>query len=74
MCLYLLITIGLVTELYLNYDCDCHTSDLFEDMIKHLSKNVSPVAGGIYTLHLLSLETLLIVVDSIEARCLSNQV
>ena len=62
-----------MTELYLNYDCDCHTSDLFQELIKHLSKNVSPVAaGGIYTIHLLSLEALLIVVDSIEAHCLTQ--
>lgn len=65
---------GLVTELYLNYDCDCHTSDLFQELIKHLAKNVSPVAGGIYTIHLLSLEALLIVADSIEIHCISNQV
>lgn len=67
-------TPGLVTELYLNYDCDCHTSDLFQELIKHLSKNVSPLAtGGIYTIHLLSLEALLIVVDSIEAHCLTQR-
>lgn len=43
-------------------------------MVKHLSKNVAPVAGGVYTIHLLSLEALLIVVDSIEAHCRNNQV
>ena len=36
---------GLVTELYLNYDCDCHASDLFELLIKQLSKNVNPASG-----------------------------
>ena len=56
---------GLVTELYLNYDCDCHASDLFELLIKQLSKNVNP-ASGIFATHLLSLETLLVVVDSID--------
>lgn len=58
----------------MNYDCDCHASDLFQDLIKYLAKNVSPVAGGIYTIHLLSLEALLVVTDSIEAHCISNQV
>lgn len=29
---------GLVTELYLNYDCDVHCSNLFEDITKLLSK------------------------------------
>ena len=62
---------GLVTELYLNYDCDCHASDLFELLIKQLSKNVNP-ASGIFATHLLSLETLLVVVDSIESHCLSR--
>lgn len=27
-----------VTELYLNYDCDLHCSNLFEDLTKLLSK------------------------------------
>ena len=34
---------GLVTELYLNYDCDLYCSNLFEDLMKLLSK-VSSVA------------------------------
>lgn len=29
---------GLVTELYLNYDCDLYCSNLFDDMTKLLSK------------------------------------
>ena len=29
---------GLVTELYLNYDCDLYCSNLFEDLMKLLSK------------------------------------
>ena len=29
---------GLVTELYLNYDCDLYSSNLFEDLMKLLSK------------------------------------
>jgi Guanine nucleotide exchange factor in Golgi transport N-terminal len=29
---------GLVTELYLNYDCDLYCSSLFEDLMKLLSK------------------------------------
>lgn len=29
---------GLVTELYLNYDCDLYCSNLFEDITKLLSK------------------------------------
>ena len=29
---------GLVTELYLNYDCDLYCTNLFEDLMKLLSK------------------------------------
>jgi golgi-specific brefeldin A-resistance guanine nucleotide exchange factor 1 len=29
---------GLVTELYLNYDCDLYSPNLFEDLTKLLSK------------------------------------
>uniref|UniRef100_H3CF70 Golgi brefeldin A resistant guanine nucleotide exchange factor 1 n=1 Tax=Tetraodon nigroviridis TaxID=99883 RepID=H3CF70_TETNG len=60
---------SLVTELYINYDCDFYCSSLFEDLTKLLSKNAFPVSGQLYTTHLLSLEALLTVIDSIEAHC-----
>ncbi|CAL1527993.1 unnamed protein product [Lymnaea stagnalis] len=59
---------GLVTELYLNYDCDLYCSNLFDDMTKLLSKNAFPVSG-LFTIHLLSLDALLTCVDSIEQHC-----
>lgn len=59
---------GLVTELYLNYDCDLYCSNLFEELTKLLSKNAFPVSG-LFTTHLLSLDALLTVVDSIEQHC-----
>ncbi|XP_064640698.1 Golgi-specific brefeldin A-resistance guanine nucleotide exchange factor 1-like [Lineus longissimus] len=62
---------GLVTELYLNYDCDIYCSNLFEDLTKLLSKNAFPVSG-LYTTHLLSLDSLLTVIDSIEQHCHSR--
>ncbi|XP_074647787.1 Golgi-specific brefeldin A-resistance guanine nucleotide exchange factor 1-like isoform X2 [Tubulanus polymorphus] len=62
---------GLVTELYLNYDCDIFCSNLFEDLTKLLSKNAFPVSG-LYTTHLLSLDALLTVIDSIEQHCHSR--
>ncbi|XP_012936931.1 Golgi-specific brefeldin A-resistance guanine nucleotide exchange factor 1 [Aplysia californica] len=62
---------GLVTELYLNYDCDLYCSNLFDDMTKLLSKNAFPVSG-LFTIHLLSLDALLTVVDSIEQHCHSR--
>ncbi|KAB5581775.1 hypothetical protein PHYPO_G00179540 [Pangasianodon hypophthalmus] len=58
-----------VTELYINYDCDFYCSNLFEDLTKLLSKNAFPVSGQLYTTHLLSLEALLTVIDSIEGHC-----
>ena len=61
---------GLAPELYLNYDCDKSRTNLFEDLTKLLSKNAFPVAG-IDGLHVLSLDALLAVVDSIEGHCTS---
>ncbi|NXE22437.1 GBF1 factor, partial [Ardeotis kori] len=60
---------SLVTELYINYDCDYYCANLFEELTKLLSKNAFPVSGQLYTVHLLSLEALLTVIDSIEAHC-----
>ncbi|NXA34518.1 GBF1 factor, partial [Eudromia elegans] len=57
------------TELYINYDCDYYCANLFEELTKLLSKNAFPVSGQLYTVHLLSLEALLTVIDSTEARC-----
>ncbi|KAL3876500.1 hypothetical protein ACJMK2_034342, partial [Sinanodonta woodiana] len=62
---------GLVTELYLNYDCDLYCSNLFEELTKLLSKNAFPVSG-LYSTHLLSLDALLTVVDGIEQHCHSR--
>ncbi|VVC44252.1 Hypothetical protein CINCED_3A003322 [Cinara cedri] len=59
---------GLVTELYLNYDCGLYCSDIYEDITKLLSKNVFPF-NDIYSTHLLSMDALLAVVDSIERHC-----
>ncbi|KAL4239944.1 G-box binding factor [Mactra antiquata] len=62
---------GLVTELYLNYDCDLYCTNLFEDLTKLLSKNAFPVAG-LFSTHLLSLDALRTVVDGIEQHCHSR--
>ncbi|XP_049666908.1 Golgi-specific brefeldin A-resistance guanine nucleotide exchange factor 1 isoform X4 [Accipiter gentilis] len=58
-----------VTELYINYDCDYYCANVFEELTKLLSKNAFPVSGQLYTVHLLSLEALLTVIDSTEAHC-----
>lgn len=36
---------GLVTELYLNYDCDLYCSNVFEDLTKLLVENAFPRSG-----------------------------
>ncbi|KAG8181269.1 hypothetical protein JTE90_018788 [Oedothorax gibbosus] len=59
---------GLVTELYINYDCDLYCSNLFEELTKMLSKNAFPLTG-LYSVHLLSLEALLAVIENIENHC-----
>lgn len=60
---------GFVTELYLNYDCDVYCSNLYEDLTKLLAKNAFPVTAGVYPTHLLSLDALLTVIDSIGVHC-----
>ncbi|XP_075238410.1 sec7 domain-containing protein garz isoform X2 [Lycorma delicatula] len=62
---------GLVTELYLNYDCDLYCPNLYEELTKLLSKNAFPVSG-VYNTHLLSLDALLTIIDSIESHCNSR--
>ena len=62
---------GLPAELYLNYDCDLYSSNLFEDLTKLLSKNAFPVAG-LTSIHILSLDALLSVIDHIELDCQSQ--
>ena len=37
-----------ITQLYVNYDCDLFTHNIFEDLTKMLSKNAFPVTGNIY--------------------------
>lgn len=32
----------LMAELYLNYDCDVHSTNLFQDLVKHLSRQAAP--------------------------------
>lgn len=63
---------GFVTELYLNYDCDMYCSNLYEDLTKLLAKNAFPVTAGVYPTHLLSLDALLTVIESIGNHCVER--
>eukprot|EP01135_Chromosphaera_perkinsii_P011177 Nk52_evm4s2356 gene=Nk52_evmTU4s2356 len=58
-----------VVELFLNYDCDVNCSNMFDNLMKFLSKNSFPTTGMLYTTHLLALDALLAVIDNIEQRC-----
>lgn len=63
---------GLVTELYLNYDCDLYSSNLFEELTKLLLENAFPVQG-LHSTNLLSLDALLVVIDTIDTNCAFRQ-
>ncbi|KAJ7337743.1 G-box binding factor [Desmophyllum pertusum] len=63
---------NLVMELYLNYDCDVYSTNVFEELCKLLSKNAFPAAGSLYSVHILALDALLAVVQSIEEHCHSQ--
>ncbi|XP_012270062.1 Golgi-specific brefeldin A-resistance guanine nucleotide exchange factor 1 isoform X2 [Orussus abietinus] len=60
---------GLPAELYLNYDCGLYSMNLYEDLMKMLSKNASAVTGSMYSVQLVSLEALLMLISGMEARC-----
>lgn len=64
---------GLVTELYLNYDCDMYCTNLYEDLTKLLAKNAFSATSGVYHTHLLSLDALLLVIEGIERNCESSR-
>ena len=61
-----------ITQLYVNYDCDLYTHNIFEDLTKMLSKNAFPVAG-LYSTQFLSLDALLTVVEAIEKQCKKDE-
>ncbi|KAI8128990.1 Golgi-specific brefeldin A-resistance guanine nucleotide exchange factor 1 [Lucilia cuprina] len=60
---------GFVTELYINYDCDLYCSDLFESITNLLSKYTLSATNAIYNTHIIAMDTLISVVDSIESNC-----
>ncbi|RLN49010.1 hypothetical protein BBJ28_00015292, partial [Nothophytophthora sp. Chile5] len=66
---------ALMLDLYINYDCDVHCTNLFEVLCKSLARNCQAMAGtdtGMNVLTLLCLEGLLAVVESIARRCPLN--
>ncbi|EGC38505.1 hypothetical protein DICPUDRAFT_96890 [Dictyostelium purpureum] len=57
-----------MVDLFVNYDCELHCSNVFENLCKFLYKNSFPISQSITSLHLLSFENLLSIVQSIEDR------
>ncbi|CAI5700643.1 unnamed protein product [Peronospora effusa] len=66
---------ALMLDLYINYDCDVHCTNLFEVLCKSLAKNCQSMCGAdgsLNALTLLCLEGLLTVIESIARRCPLN--
>uniref|UniRef100_A0A7M5X4G9 SEC7 domain-containing protein n=1 Tax=Clytia hemisphaerica TaxID=252671 RepID=A0A7M5X4G9_9CNID len=60
----------LVQEIYLNFDCDLHATNVLEDMCKILSKNAFR-PGNLSSVNLLALDALLSIINEIESHCIS---
>jgi brefeldin A-resistance guanine nucleotide exchange factor 1 len=59
---------GFISQLFLNFDCDMYSQDVFEDLCKMLAQNALPLSG-LYSTHLLSLDALLTIINAIESQC-----
>lgn len=60
---------GLPAELYLNYDCGLYSTNLYEELMKLLSKNASALMGVMYSLQFISLDAIMLLITGIESRC-----
>ncbi|KAF7995834.1 hypothetical protein HCN44_006941 [Aphidius gifuensis] len=60
---------GLPAELYLNYDCGLYSTNLYDELIKLLSKTSSALMGTMYSLQFISLDAIILLINGIEARC-----
>lgn len=60
---------ALMLDLYINYDCDVACTNLFETLCRCLCRNAVPEQGPLTSLHILSLEGVLAVLESMARRC-----
>ncbi|KAL6262376.1 hypothetical protein P5V15_007465 [Pogonomyrmex californicus] len=61
---------GLPAELYLNYDCGLYCTNLYEELMKMFSKNVSlPMTNGMHTIQLISLDAIIMLINGMKIRC-----
>lgn len=63
---------GFITELYINYDCSLYSTNLYEHLTIQLSKNAMPTTANVNSIHLMSLDSLLIIIESIKKNCLEK--
>jgi len=60
---------AMMQDLYLNYDCDVHCTNLFESICGTLSRMATPEGAFVNSLNRLALEGLLAVMDSVGRKC-----
>ncbi|XP_054008393.1 Golgi-specific brefeldin A-resistance guanine nucleotide exchange factor 1 [Hylaeus anthracinus] len=60
---------GLPAELYLNYDCGLYSTNLYEELMKLLSKNASALMGNMYNMQFISLDAIIMLISGMEVRC-----
>ncbi|XP_014204621.1 Golgi-specific brefeldin A-resistance guanine nucleotide exchange factor 1 isoform X2 [Copidosoma floridanum] len=59
---------GLPTELFINYDCGLYSVNLYEELMKMLSKNASTMTGSMYSMQFISLDAIFTLIANMEAR------
>ncbi|KAK2588991.1 hypothetical protein KPH14_001840 [Odynerus spinipes] len=64
---------GLPAELYLNYDCGLYSTNLYEELMKLLSKNASALMGNMYNMQFISLDAIFTLISGMEMRCKGNK-
>lgn len=62
-----------ITDLYVNYDCHPHCTNVFEQLSTFLYKTSFPTNEGLYSVQLLALDALLAIVEIISDRCESQK-
>ncbi|XP_043262335.1 Golgi-specific brefeldin A-resistance guanine nucleotide exchange factor 1 isoform X1 [Colletes gigas] len=60
---------GLPAELYINYDCGLYSTNLYEELMKLLSKNASALMGNMYNMQFISLDAIIMLISGMEIRC-----
>lgn len=64
---------GFVAELYINYDCDLYCNDIFENLTNLLSKYTLSATNAVYSTHIIAMDTLISVIESIERNCVASK-